>query len=117
LALGTPAANGAAFFYLAHSTVATAALFLVAGLVAAQRGVLADNLRAGPPVLRPALTGLLFFAAALAAIGLPPLAGFVAKAFLLVAAAETRWLAPYAAVLLVSSLLATVALSIAGSRL
>src|SRR5690606_3025823 len=96
VALGTPAALGAAFFYLLHSTLATAALFLVAGVVAARRGSLQDDLQAGPPMAQERSAAFLFLGAAIAVIGLPPLAGFVAKAFLLAAAAETPWLLPYA---------------------
>ena len=117
LALGTPAALGAAFFYMLHSTLAAAALFLVAQVVADRRGTLGDSLRSGPAMARETGTASLFLGAAVAMIGLPPLAGFVAKALLVSAAAETPWMLPFTAVILGATLLNMLALATAGSRL
>jgi multicomponent K+:H+ antiporter subunit D len=111
----TPAASGAALFYMLNSTLAAAALFLVADLVAAQRG----NLRLTPGPIMPArgLLAVLFFAAAIGMAGMPPLPGFLGKLMILDAtqSAPRAWLIWSA--ILVGSLLAIVGFARAGSAL
>ena len=70
VAAGTPAATAAGLYYLLHSTLAAAALFLIADLVAARRG------GAGA---QSGLIAALFMAGAVAMAGMPPLSGFVGK--------------------------------------
>lgn len=78
------ASVAAAIYYLPHTTLSAAALFLVAGLVTRSRGERAgDRLVAGPAPLSPALVGGLFFLSAMALAGMPPLGGFIGKAMLL----------------------------------
>ena len=107
----------AALYYMAHSTLVMAALFLLADIIAVQRGDSADRLYPGPALPRPWLTGSLYFAAAIAVAGLPPLSGFVGKVLILLAGGQgTAW--PWIwAVILPASLLAIIALSRAGSML
>jgi multicomponent K+:H+ antiporter subunit D len=103
------------FYYLLHSTAVTAALFLVADLIGTQRGIDADQIVRARPVNQATLLGGVFLISAIAAIGLPPLSGFVGKALLLQSAgrfAEQVWVWP---ALLISSLVALVAFSRAGS--
>ena len=122
IGLRTERSIAAAVYYLPHTTLSAAALFLVADLVARGRGALADRLVAGPAPLAPAALGLLFVASAVAIAGLPPLGGFVGKAMLLAAmlppsgvpTASAGWL--WAAVL-GGSLLSMIALARAGSVL
>ena len=119
---GSTASLAAALFYLPHTTLAAAALYLLADLSSRGRGLAGDGLTPGPAVLRPALTGLLFVLTAVAVAGLPPLGGFIGKAMLLTAllpepgasaaASSALW-----ACLLVGSLFGMVALSRAGSVL
>ena len=59
------------------------ALFLLAELVAAQRGDAADRLVPATPVAQPALLGGLLLLTAASASGLPPLPGFIGKLMLL----------------------------------
>lgn len=106
-----------ALFYVVHSVLATAALFLVAEVIARQRGPLGDRLTSGMPLAQPAVLGALFLAGGVAAAGLPPLSGFIGKLLVLdaVRAASSRdWI--WAAVLL-SSLGGLIALARAGSTL
>lgn len=106
-----------ALFYLVHSTLITAALFLLADIVKKQRGVSADLLAPGPLVATPWLVGGLYFAAAVTVAGLPPMSGFIGKALILQASqlnAAWPWLW---GVVLVSGLVVVVALSRAGSVL
>ena len=117
IALFDAPALGAALYYLPHSTLTSAAMFLVADLVARQRGGTDDTLVRGPAVAQPAALGLLFFVGAVGLAGLPPLAGFVGKALILAAApgdARGWWLW---GVTLGGSFVALVALSRAGSTL
>ena len=104
----------AGLYYLPHGTFATAALFLLAHAIRRRRPANADRLRPGPDLPRHALWGTLFFVAAIAAAGLPPLSGFLGK-FLLLRAAPGQplvWLA-----VLLGALAGVIALAIAGSRL
>ncbi|MFN7644124.1 MAG: monovalent cation/H+ antiporter subunit D [Burkholderiales bacterium] len=120
--LGTERSIAAAVFYLPHTTLSAAALYLVADLVARGRGEAADRLRPGPAPLRPAAVGLLFFATAVAVAGLPPLGGFIGKAMLLAAMlpdidSPAAWVGVMWTVVLGGSLFALIALARAGSML
>ncbi len=111
--LGAPGI-AAGLYYLPHGTFATATLFLLADAIARRRPVNADRLTPGPDLPRHALWGGLFFVAAIAAAGLPPLSGFLAK-FLLLRAAPGQpvvWSA-----ILLCALAGVIALASAGSRL
>ncbi len=74
---------GAGLYYLVHSTLAAAALFLVADVVARRRGAYADNASPGPAFAQRGVIALMFMAAAIAATGLPPLSGFIGKLLIL----------------------------------
>ena len=98
----TPLATSAGLYYLIHSTLAVAALFLIADLVT----------RAGG---RSGAVAVLFFATAIGVAGMPPLSGFLGKLLIL----QARW--DFAAVVwpvvLTTSLLTIVALARLGSDL
>lgn len=85
VALFTPQATAAALYYLIHSTLATALVFLVADLVADRRADLSLR-RVLPPVAQGGLIAALFFGAAIALAGMPPLSGFLGKLLILEAA-------------------------------
>ena len=80
---------GAALYYLVHSTLAGAALFLVADVVARRRASFVDQASPGPLFTDRQTVGLLFMAAAIAATGLPPLSGFIGKLLILESVADT----------------------------
>lgn len=107
----------AALFYMIHSTFAIAALFLLADLVARQRGEFADRLAPGPRPAQVMVLSLLFLLAAAVTAGLPPWSGFLGKILLLQAAplsvlGHVLW-----AVVLSAGLIALIALARAGSLL
>jgi len=79
----------AAIYYLVHSTLAGAALFLVADVVARRRASFADTASAGPVFCQQQTVGLMFMAAAIAATGLPPLSGFIGKLLILESIVDT----------------------------
>ncbi|MBI3101307.1 MAG: monovalent cation/H+ antiporter subunit D [Burkholderiales bacterium] len=112
--LFTTAALSAALFYLLHSTVVVAALFLLVELVAAQRGSAADRLQPAAPVAQPVLLGLMMLLGAASAAGLPPLPGFLGKLMVLQSAAQTPAHAWVWAVVLGAGLLSLVGLARAG---
>jgi multicomponent K+:H+ antiporter subunit D len=116
LSLGTAEALQASLYYWLHSTWISAALFLLADLVARQRGVKGGELIQGPALQNPHLLGGLFFISAIAVAGLPPLSGFLGKLLLLqaVEGQQALWLWP---LLLIGGLGTLVALSRAGSTL
>ncbi len=113
---GEPAL-AAGLYYLIHSTLIAALLFLICDLVRRGRGAAADRFLPGPAPARATLLGGLFFVAAIAVAGLPPLAGFLGKLLLLQAVAPTGGGAWVWSVVLVAGLLTLIGLSRAGSIL
>ena len=116
LGLGTPGTLAAGLFYLVNSTLVAAAWFLIADRIAAARGGV-DRLDARPWAGGWTPLGVAFVIAAVAAAGMPPLAGFFGKALLLQAAGQTPIAVWVVALVLGSSLAMMVALARAGSAL
>ena len=75
--LGGIDAVAAGIYYLAHTTFAAAALFLLADVVSRARGEYADRLVTGPDLPRGQLLAGVFLLIAIAVSGLPPLSGFI----------------------------------------
>src|SRR5690606_7102106 len=117
LGLGRAETVSAGLFYLVHSTLMAAALFLIVDRVAGLRGDSGDRLQPAPMTTSPALLGAAFFFCAAAAGGLPPLAGFLGKALLLDATIGSPLAVPTWVVVLLARLGTIVALSPAGSGL
>ncbi len=117
VALPTVPATSAALYYLLHSTVAAAALFLLADLLAERRGAVRDELVTAPAFPQLDLLAGFFLLAAVATAGLPPLSGFLGKLWVLEAIrAHPAW--PWLwAVILITSLLGLLAFARAGSLL
>jgi multicomponent K+:H+ antiporter subunit D len=109
-----PAALGGALYYLVHTTLTVAVLFLLAHAIGDQRGPLKDRFGSGPPVAQPALLGLLFLVSAIGAAGLPPLSGFIGKVLMLQGSGQAPHVAWFWASVLGSGLFATFALARAG---
>ena len=107
----------ASLYYLVHSTLITGGLFLLADVIARQRGNVGSELRFGPTVSQPLLLSTLFFIAAIAAAGLPPLSGFIGKLLLLQSAAQHPSVVWFWAVILIGSFFTLIALSRSGSTL
>jgi len=77
--LSGTATTGAMLFYLIHSTFITGALFLLADLIAFERGKTASRIVSGKKMANHSTYSVMFLVAAIAIIGLPPLSGFVGK--------------------------------------
>ncbi len=107
----------AALYYLLQATLAGAALFLVADVTIRRRGQYADAIVPSPRFAGQDTAALLYMTAAIAAVGLPPLAGFVGKLLILDASfALPGWPATWATIL-GSTLIGVVGFSRAGSSL
>ncbi|MEO5658835.1 MAG: proton-conducting transporter membrane subunit, partial [Polaromonas sp.] len=115
--LYTPAALSAALYYMMHSTLVAAALFLLVELVATQRGESGDRLQPAAPVAQPILLGIMTLLGAASVAGLPPLPGFLGKLMILESAAQTPAHAWVWSVVLVTSVMTMVGLARAGSIL
>ena len=117
IGLFTPQAMSAALYYMVHSTLVIAALFLLVELVASQRGETGDRLQPATPVGQPVLLGLMTLLGAASAAGLPPLPGFLGKLMILESSALTPAHAWVWTVVLVVSFLTLIGLARAGSIL
>ena len=117
IGLYTPAALSAALYYMMHSVLAVAALFLLVELVATQRGEAGDRLQPAAPVAQPVLLGIMTLLGAASVAGLPPLPGFLGKLMILESSAMTPAHAWVWSVVLVTSVMTLVGLARAGSIL
>lgn len=107
----------AALYYAIHSIFATAALFLLVDIIRARRSTAAVSFDTAPPMQGGALAAGMFFVAAIAMTGLPPLSGFVGKLLILDAARDSELVWWIWGVVLVGSLIAVVGFSRAGSAI
>ncbi|WP_300072387.1 monovalent cation/H+ antiporter subunit D [uncultured Ruegeria sp.] len=112
ISLFTPEAAAAALYYIFHSTLATALLFLVADLVMERRG---GTITPKPPMPQSGLVAALFFVGAIAMAGMPPLSGFIGKLLILDAARDASNANAVWFVILVGSFVTIVGLARAGS--
>jgi len=116
VSLGARETVAAGLFYLVNSTLVVAVLYLLVDRIDAQRGGVADQLVPAPFGPERPVLGALYFIAAIAACGLPPLAGFLGKALLLSAAWDTSYAGWVWAIVLSSSLAIIISMARAGSR-
>jgi multicomponent K+:H+ antiporter subunit D len=117
LGLFDPGGVTAGLYYLVHSTLIGAALFLLADLLGRQRGRVEDRLAAAPGRPQATLFAGLFFAAAVSMAGMPPLSGFFGK-LLILDASRASPAAPWIwAVVLGTSLVVILGFARAGSTL
>lgn len=105
----------AALYYLVHTTLASAALFLIVDLVAERRGETLDALVPTNPISQAPVLGALFLLVSLAVIGLPPLSGFVGKILVLDVTYDNPLVWLIWALVLGTSLMMTIAFARAGS--
>jgi len=115
IALFTQQATVAALYYMIHSTFAIAALFLIADLVAQRRGATAGRLQVAAPIIQNGMIASLFFGAAIAGAGMPPLSGFLGKLLVLDATRGVSYAWFIWATILITSLVMIVGFARAGS--
>lgn len=117
VSLFDPRAMAAALYYLPHTTLAAALLFLVGDLIARRRPDYGDTITVGPRFANIEAISVLYMLAAIALAGMPPLSGFIGKLLILNAvtthpAASWVW-----ATILGTTLIAIIGLARAGSTL
>ena len=108
---------GPSLYYILHSTLAGAALFLIVDLIAQRRAEHADAITLAPRFSQFEILSGLFFLAAIATVGLPPLSGFVGKLLILHgvrASPQAVWIW---AVILTTTVLGVLAFARAGSAI
>lgn len=112
ISLFTETATAAALYYVYHSTLATALMFLVADLVMERRG---GAIAPTAPMPQTGLISALFFVGAIALAGMPPLSGFIGKLLVLDAARDAPDANAIWAVILIGSFVTIVGFARAGS--
>ena len=115
VSLFSPSGIAAALYYIVHSTLAGAILFLISDLVRTGRGNL--ELTSQPPMVGTFMIAAMFFAGAIAMAGLPPLSGFLGKLLILDAAYGADLVVWIWVIVLASSLVSIVGFARAGSML
>ena len=109
VSLHTPEALSAGLYYLIHSTLVGGALFLLADQISQHRAPVGADLKSVFTNHRVWL-GSLFFLAAIAIVGLPPLSGFIGKLMILKASLANPYQWVILTIVLVSSLLLLISL-------
>lgn len=117
ISIGNERSIAAVMYYMFHSTLITGALFLLVDTMAAQRGKTASRIVQGRKLAQHSLLAFMFFAAAIAAIGMPPLSGFVGKLHILEAARVGQQSSLLWPVVLFATLIVMVSMARAGSRM
>lgn len=109
--------ESAALYYLIHSTLGIATLFLIIDAVVQRRPGFGDALVVSPKIENGGLIGCMFFLAVIAIIGMPPLSGFIGKLLILDAAAPLRSWGVIWTLILSTSLLGIIGFASSGSIL
>lgn len=112
---GNPGATAAALYYLPHTTLVTAALFLLGDTIGGQRGAVADTFEKGARLTNQPLLGAAYLILGMAVSGLPPLSGFVGKLMLMQSLWETSFGPAIWGALLISGLIVGLVLARAAS--
>ena len=108
-------ASAAALYYLLHSTLVAAGLFLIVDAIARSRGALQDVIGRGAPIANPAVTGLAYFILTIAIAGVPPLSGFLGKLMVMQSVFSQSLAYAVWGALLISGLTVALVLARAGS--
>jgi multicomponent K+:H+ antiporter subunit D len=104
----------AALYYMVHSTILSAGMFILVERIAESRDV-GDAIVGGyKPVAHETVWSVLFFVGAIATVGLPPLSGFIGKAVVLKATPTSGTSVLIWITILASGLLSLLAMSRAG---
>jgi len=115
VSIGGAVALSAALYYLAHSTIVIAGLFLLTDLLGRDRGDMGDSLHPAPQIYRAGLLGIAFLFGGATIAGVPPLSGFLGKLMVLQSAHDATAVVPIWTVVLVTSVLMLVVCARAGS--
>jgi multicomponent K+:H+ antiporter subunit D len=117
VAVFTVGAMGPALYYILHSTLAGAALFLVVDMIAKRRAEHGDAITVAPRFRQIEILSGLFLLAAIATVGLPPLSGFVGKLLVLDGVRDAAGAVWIWAVILITTVIGVLAFARAGSQI
>jgi len=117
VSLFDPRAMAAALYYLPHTTLAGALLFLVGDLIARRRPDYGDAITVGPRFAGIETISTLYMLAAIALAGMPPLSGFIGKLLILDAVTAHPAMGWIWVTILATTLIAIIGLARAGSTL
>jgi multicomponent K+:H+ antiporter subunit D len=115
VAIGGAAAFSAGLYYLAHSTIVIAMLFLLGDLLGRSRGDMSDQIHPGPQIRGATSLGLAFLFAGATVAGVPPLSGFLGKFMVLQSAKDALAVIPIWTIIVMTSVLMLVGCARAGS--
>ncbi len=115
IGINNEAALAASLYYLIHSTMLGAAMFLIADVIMKGRGIYSDSFTKAIPIDRPIVVGSVFMLLGIALTGMPPLSGFFGKVMILNSALNHPWLAAILSVVLIAGLLMIIAVVRSGS--
>lgn len=104
-------------FYLLHSTLTIAGLFLLAEMIGQARGEAKDQLHAGAELLQSVMLGIAFLVGAAIVAGLPLSSGFLAKLMILQSAIDSAQMPWVWGTILGASLITLIGLARAGSMI
>lgn len=108
VAMLNPQAWTGALYYLLHSTLIAAALYLFSGWITYQRGEFKDHLKVAPQIKQQKTAAIVFFIMALMMAGLPPFSGFLGKVFILQASAGHAYQGLIIGIILLVSLISII---------
>ena len=117
IGINNEAALAAALYYLIHSTMLGAAMFLIADVIMKGRGIYSDSFTKAIPIDRPIIVGSVFMLLGIALTGMPPLSGFFGKVMILHSALNHPWFAAILSVILTAGLVMIIAVVRSGSLL
>ena len=115
IGINNEAALAASLYYLIHSTMLGAAMFLIADVIMKGRGIYSDSFTKAIPIDRPIVVGSVFMLLGIALTGMPPLSGFFGKVMILNSALNHPWFAAILSVVLIAGLLMIIAVVRSGS--
>lgn len=118
IAIGISTTNALAggLYYMIHSTFIVGAFFLLADIIANQRGEFGDKIVKAPSFKNAIFIGSLFFIVSLSTAGLPPFSGFIGKVMILSSALGYVQQGMVFTSIILSSILVVIALAYAGSQ-
>ncbi len=115
--LGSSQGLSAAIYYLIHSTLIAAGMFLLVDIIARSRRTLGDRFGLTQAIPNAVLIGSMFMFAAVAMTGLPPLSGFFGKLLILSASLDHLWSSVILVIVLLSGFIMIVSMARTGTHL
>lgn len=106
-----------AIYYMIHSAFIAGTFFLLADIIATQRGEFKDKITKAPSFKNAVFVGTLFFITALSIAGLPPFSGFIGKVMILSSAIGYVQQTLVMSSIIISSILVVITLALAGSQI